>query len=98
MKHRTKQLLKLTILAVLFMTFFGIQKSFGQENRPDERDVVFLYQEFGLPNSNELKILLVSSYIYRLDASEPYKQYANSPSSEYRTMLTNAFGNKTEQI
>ncbi|RYZ63060.1 MAG: hypothetical protein EOO14_00010 [Chitinophagaceae bacterium] len=98
MKHRTNRFAKWSILTVMFITSFGITKSIGQVQRPDERDVVFFYQELGLPNNSEPKILLISSYIYRLDASEPYKVYASVPSTEYRTMLGNAFSSKKDQV
>lgn len=90
-----------TAKSFLILCFFIISgKSNAQtkcEEQPvGERDVFFLYREFGLPNSSNLKVVVISSHIYRYKYNYGY----NCPAliDGVKVSLTNAFSDKTNEI
>lgn len=84
------------LLLCLFISLLSSVFVRAQETIPiAERDVVFFYTEFGLPNEAEPKILVISSHIYRLAKAS---RYVSSPASGFRTALNNAFWEKMETI
>lgn len=62
----------------------------------NERDVFFLYSEFGLPNSSQLKVVVISSYIYRYKYNYGYDYPALVDG--VKAPLTNAFSEKMNEI
>lgn len=85
------------LLAGLLLSLASFAQTRYDEQPIDERDVCFQYAEFGLPNSDALKVVVFTSYIYRYKYDYGYDHPVLHPDS-WRTMLTNAFRNKVKKI
>jgi len=84
----------LLLYALLLVTL-----SNAQQSNPipiAARDVFFLYQEFGLPNSTEPKVLVISECLYRYKFAYGYDQPALVDG--VRAPLMSAFGEKMKEI
>jgi hypothetical protein len=85
---------KKNFIASFFTSFFVLTcgAAEAQKELPvGERNVYYLHQQFGLPGSNKLKVLVISSHIYR------YK-YNDDSHQRVETALSLAFGKKMSKI
>lgn len=87
----------LTLLAALFLGASTFAQTRYDLQPVDEQDVCFLYAEFGLPNSNKVKVVVFTSYIYRYRWDFGYG-HPSLTSDSWRTELTNAFSQKLDRI
>ena len=80
--------------------FIG-QLLFAQTNYDEQptgkQETMFLFAEFGLPNNENVKAVVFTSYIYRYKYGYGYNEPALTVTS-VRTMMTNAFTKKIEEI
>ncbi len=81
----------ITTFFTSFFIFIAGAAEAQQEVPIPERNVYYIYQEFGLPNSDKLKVLVISSHIYRYKYNDDAYQRAE-------TALSLAFGNKMSEI
>lgn len=85
---------KKNFIASLFTSFFifiGGAAEAQKELPVGERYVYYLHQQFGLPGTDKLKVLVISSHIYR------YK-YNDGSHGRVETALSYAFRKKTSKI
>lgn len=83
-------------LLFIFLSFtLNAQKKYT-ELPVNERDVFFLYTEFGLPNSSQLKVVVISSYIYRYKYNYGYDYPVLVDG--VKAPLSNAFFDKMNDI
>lgn len=65
----------------------------------NERDVCFIYAELGLPNDDRLKVLVISSYIFRYKYTYGHDfRYPAYGSEQIRTSIMAAFRKKMDEI
>ena len=67
------------------------------EQPGDKQETMFLFAEFGLPNTENVKAVVFTRYIYRYKYGYGYNEPALTVTS-VRTMMTNAFTKKIEEI
>ena len=91
-----KNIVVFSILCLFFKTHTLTGQTTYQQLPVPQRDVFFFYQEFGLPNSDALKVLVISSHIYRYKFNYGYDQPASI--GGVRTALMNAYSEKMEEI
>lgn len=86
-----------TLLLLLLQSRTVSAQTVYEERPLNEREVCFLYAEFGLPNSDKVKAVVFTSYIYRYK----YKYGYSHPVlgfSGFRTRLINQFNKKINEI
>lgn len=87
-----------TALSIFLFQSTAASAQVTYAERPlNERDVCFLYAEFGLPNSDKVKAVVFTSYIYRYKYSYGYNHPVLGTES-VRTRLINSFALKIDEI
>ena len=85
------------IFALVFMGELLFAQAKYDEQPKDKQETMFLFAEFGLPNNENVKAVVFTRYIYRYRYGYGYNEPALTVTS-VRTMMTNAFTKKIEEI